>query len=361
MPSTCRCRASCRCRSWSSSTVTRSCLPAGCAARCRRSPRRGRAAAPRSTPGSSSGGTTQALLDVTSCPARPTRRRSTTAQLAELCSAFERSVWARTPAEVEVPFEMVESRSARARPDGRGLRQPRDGWTVVDWKTGPPRCGREGRGGAARRLPAGLGPAEPTSPTTVDRDQRRVPLRAQQRDGQPADLLDAPWSCGVDHGELRPSRWPGGYVCTGNNPRHVRGCIELGRAECGMTAARLSPAAGHFEPLPCWPRGAAVVLSVKRDPDTYCQTVLHPPSGSGCSDVLSRRWHWIAVVLVSAAVFAALAVFTLRRAGRLWMSGARAAPAALMLTAIALGLTAGSYLTVGKNHEQVWVDPEPGG
>lgn len=101
--------------------------------------------------------------------------------------------------------------------------------------------------------------------------------------------------------------------------------------------------------------GLAVLLSfspLNEMPDTYCQTVLHPPSGSGCSDVLSRRWHWIAVVLVSAAVFAALAVFTLRRAGRLRMSGARAAAAALMLTAIALGLTAGSYLTVGKNHEQ---------
>ena len=100
--------------------------------------------------------------------------------------------------------------------------------------------------------------------------------------------------------------------------------------------------------------GLAALLSfspLNEMPDTYCQTVLHPPSGSGCSDVLSRRWHWIAVVLGPAAVLAALAVFTRRRAGPLRMSGARAAAAALMLTAIALGLTAGSYLTVGKNHE----------
>ncbi len=110
-----------------------------CAVRCRARRRRGRAAAPRSTPGSSSAGRRRRCSTSTSCPAPPTnRRRRRLADLAELRAAFERSAWAqRTPAEVEVPFEMtVGGRVVRGRMDA--VFTEADGsWLVVDWKTGP--------------------------------------------------------------------------------------------------------------------------------------------------------------------------------------------------------------------------------
>ncbi|MEP7178622.1 MAG: ATP-dependent DNA helicase, partial [Pseudonocardiales bacterium] len=58
------------------------------------------------------------------------------ANFAELRTAFERSEWAmRTPAEVEVPFEMtVADRIVRGRMDAV-FGQADDGWLVVDWKT----------------------------------------------------------------------------------------------------------------------------------------------------------------------------------------------------------------------------------
>jgi DNA helicase-2/ATP-dependent DNA helicase PcrA len=79
---------------------------------------------------------TQALLDVDELPGAADEGADDQG-FAELRDAFERSAWAhRTPAHVEVPFEMtIAGRVIRGRmdavfPDGD------DGWLVVDWKTG---------------------------------------------------------------------------------------------------------------------------------------------------------------------------------------------------------------------------------
>ena len=129
--------------------------------------------------------------------ARRGRRDGRRRRVRELRAAFERSEWAaRTPAEVEVPFEMaVEG----ARSSGAGWTRcsadADDGWTVVDWKTGTPteRCGRRGRGGAAGRLPAGLGAAAAASPTTsCDRVRAAFHYVRSNETIGPADLLDAP-------------------------------------------------------------------------------------------------------------------------------------------------------------------------
>jgi DNA helicase II / ATP-dependent DNA helicase PcrA len=61
------------------------------------------------------------------------------AELAELQEAFRRSSWwGRTPADIEVPFEMeLEGVLVRGRMDAV-FADPDGGWDVVDWKTGPP-------------------------------------------------------------------------------------------------------------------------------------------------------------------------------------------------------------------------------
>jgi DNA helicase-2/ATP-dependent DNA helicase PcrA len=77
----------------------------------------------------------QTLLDVDELPGAADAGADDT-DFAALRDAFERSEWAqRTPAEVEVPFEMtVGERVVRGRMDAVF----RDGgeWLVVDWKTG---------------------------------------------------------------------------------------------------------------------------------------------------------------------------------------------------------------------------------
>ena len=89
----------------------------------------------------------------------PGRRR----QLAELQAAFTASRWAaRTPVDVEVPFEMAIGDTRRARPDRRGVRRRRrrrDRGRLEDRRT----AGRSRRPAARRRpargVPAGLGGA----------------------------------------------------------------------------------------------------------------------------------------------------------------------------------------------------------
>ncbi len=87
---------------------------------------------------------TQALLDVDELPgaADDTADSADGTDLAELRAAFEASVWAqRTPAEIEVPFEMtVAGRVLRGRMDAV-FAEPDGGWLVVDWKTGSPKSG----------------------------------------------------------------------------------------------------------------------------------------------------------------------------------------------------------------------------
>jgi DNA helicase-2/ATP-dependent DNA helicase PcrA len=78
----------------------------------------------------------QTLLDLDELPGAADDGADDT-DLAALRDAFERSVWAdRTPAEVEVPFEMpLGDRVIRGRMDAV-FGSPAAGWQIVDWKTG---------------------------------------------------------------------------------------------------------------------------------------------------------------------------------------------------------------------------------
>ncbi|HZC73689.1 MAG TPA: hypothetical protein VE442_23560 [Jatrophihabitans sp.] len=130
--------------------------------------------------------------------------------------------------------------------------------------------------------------------------------------------------------------------------------VEVGSRPAGLSTQRwlrvafplLATLSGLF-------LGVAVLLALSplnELPDTACQTVLDPPHGAGCSDIISRRWHWIAWILVAAVVLAVLAALA-RRRGLRRMNAARLAAVALMLASVGLGLTAGWYLTVGKNSD----------
>jgi DNA helicase-2/ATP-dependent DNA helicase PcrA len=79
----------------------------------------------------------QPLLDVDELPGAADEGADD-ADLDELREAFEASPWAaRTPAEVEVGFEMVvDGVVLRGRMDAV-FGSDQEGWTVVDWKTGP--------------------------------------------------------------------------------------------------------------------------------------------------------------------------------------------------------------------------------
>jgi DNA helicase-2/ATP-dependent DNA helicase PcrA len=95
----------------------------------------------------------QTLLDLDELPGAADEGADDS-EFVELRAAFEASEWAhRTPAEVEVPFEMtIGERVVRGRmdavfrdSDGTGGTDGRDSWLVVDWKTG-----RKPTGAAAR-------------------------------------------------------------------------------------------------------------------------------------------------------------------------------------------------------------------
>ncbi|HVU93004.1 MAG TPA: PD-(D/E)XK nuclease family protein, partial [Jatrophihabitans sp.] len=77
----------------------------------------------------------QTLLDLDELPGAADEGADD-ADFAELRAAFEASEWAaRTPVEVEVPFEMtIGGRVVRGRMDA--VFADGDGWLVVDWKTG---------------------------------------------------------------------------------------------------------------------------------------------------------------------------------------------------------------------------------
>jgi DNA helicase-2/ATP-dependent DNA helicase PcrA len=83
----------------------------------------------------------QSLLDVDELPGAADEGADD-ADFRELRAAFEASPWAlRTPAEVEVPFEMtIGERVVRGRMDAV-FRDGDDGWLVIDWKTGTARAG----------------------------------------------------------------------------------------------------------------------------------------------------------------------------------------------------------------------------
>jgi DNA helicase-2/ATP-dependent DNA helicase PcrA len=135
----------------------------------------------------------QALLDVDELPGAADAGAQDGDFLA-LRDAFERSEWAdRTPAEVEVPFEMVIAGTViRGRMDAV-FGSDADGWLIVDWKTGARPTGAAARAAAVQLAGYRLAWAR----------LRRIPDDQLHRVGAafhyvrsgvtvaPADLLDA--------------------------------------------------------------------------------------------------------------------------------------------------------------------------
>ena len=87
----------------------------------------------------------QRLLDVDELPGAADESAAPDDDLLALQEAFERSEWAgRTPAEVELPFDLVvDGLVLRGRCDAVFTDAPDGVVDVVDWKTGPPRSGAE--------------------------------------------------------------------------------------------------------------------------------------------------------------------------------------------------------------------------
>ena len=132
-------------------------------------------------------------------PRRAARRRrrdgADDADFDELRAAFERSEWAsRTPAEVEVPFEMAVDGPGGPRPHGRRVRHapPTAGWSSTGRPAPARPAPRRGGRGAAGRLPAGLGAAAAASPTTSwHRVRAAFHYVRSDETVEPVDLLDA--------------------------------------------------------------------------------------------------------------------------------------------------------------------------
>ena len=139
--------------------------------------------------------TTPALIDLDQLPGSADETAIDDAQLAELCSAFERSVWAsRTPAFVEVPFEMVESGAlVRGRMDAV-FGSHETGWTVVDWKTGSRPSGAAAKAAAVQLAAYRLAWARLNNipEERLDRISAAFHYVRSNETISPADLLDAP-------------------------------------------------------------------------------------------------------------------------------------------------------------------------
>ncbi|WP_375493843.1 ATP-dependent helicase [uncultured Jatrophihabitans sp.] len=139
---------------------------------------------------------TQALLDVDELPgaADETVESGDLAELAELRDAFERSVWAqRTPAEVEVPFEMtVAGRVVRGRMDAVFI-EPDGSWLVVDWKTGKPPTGAKAAADAVQLAAYRLAWARLAQVPEDDLHRVRAAFHYVRENAtvEPAALLDA--------------------------------------------------------------------------------------------------------------------------------------------------------------------------
>ena len=92
----------------------------------------------------------QTLLDVDELPGAADAEADDS-DFAALRDAFERSEWAaRTPAAVEVPFEMAVGQTVvRGRMDAV-FGDAGSGWQIVDWKTGSPKTGAAARAAAVQ-------------------------------------------------------------------------------------------------------------------------------------------------------------------------------------------------------------------
>ncbi len=186
----------------------------------------------------------QTLLDVDQLPGAADETAEDR-ELDELRAAFERSEWAaRTPAHVEVPFEMaLEGGDGDPRPDGRGVRRRRGRLArrrLEDRQPAERRgCGRRG-GRAARGVPAGLGaPVRPRrrrgAPSACG-----LPLRPHRRDGRAGGAARRRRAARADRrrSERDRTELPARVRREPEPVRHVRRPVRRGRRRARRPAAR---------------------------------------------------------------------------------------------------------------------------
>jgi DNA helicase-2/ATP-dependent DNA helicase PcrA len=131
------------------------------------------------------------LLDADDLPGAADEGAGADDQLAALQDAFRRSDWwGRTPAEIEVPFEMeVEGVLVRGRMDAV-FADADGGWDVVDWKTGRRPSG-EDAAAAAVQLAAYRLAWHQLSGAPLDRVRAAFCYVRTGETVRPSDLLDA--------------------------------------------------------------------------------------------------------------------------------------------------------------------------
>ncbi len=133
----------------------------------------------------------QRLLDVDELPGAADESAAPDDDLLALREAFERSEWAgRTPAEVELPFDLVvDGLVLRGRCDAVFTDAPDGVVDVVDWKTGPPRSGAEAAAAAVQLAVYRLAWHHLTG-TPLDRVRAAFHHVAAEVTVRPADLVD---------------------------------------------------------------------------------------------------------------------------------------------------------------------------
>jgi len=104
-----------------------------------------------------------------------------------------------------------------------------------------------------------------------------------------------------------------------------------------------------FVALTVFAFGLALLLSLTplwETPDTSCKTVWTAPPD--CSEIVTRREHWIVIVVGLGVLTLCLAIVTWRRRARL----RKASPLVptLMLLGVLVGLGGAAYLTIGDNY-----------
>ncbi|WP_375481763.1 UvrD-helicase domain-containing protein [uncultured Jatrophihabitans sp.] len=159
--------------------------------------------------------TLPSLLDVDELPGAADDGAEDAPDLIELQAAFEASPWAsRTPAEVEVPFEMaVSGRVVRGRMDAV-FGSAEDGWLVVDWKTGARPTGAAAQAAAVQLAAYRLAWARLNGIADADLGTVRAAFHyvRSNETAEPAALLDAEGlralvaGDGVDAGAGEPGR-----------------------------------------------------------------------------------------------------------------------------------------------------------
>ena len=146
--------------------------------------------------GSNSAGPCRGLLDIDQLPGSADDTAADDQTLLELQRAFEASAWAeRTPTEVEVPFDMAIDDAGtmiRGRMDAV-FGSARDGWQVIDWKTGRPPTGAAAEAAAVQLAAYRLAWARLNA---IPDDQLHTVSAAfhyvaANRTVTPSDLLDA--------------------------------------------------------------------------------------------------------------------------------------------------------------------------